>query len=151
MNIFIFLERNSFRSLFLFDRTGVTEAVNLAQADINANSSILSDIDIVVVRNNDGCHLDAVMRTFINYYVRPDGVLGVLGPPCSETVEPVAGTHFTHTHTHTNLHKNCLLCNLRFTLWIFCNSFALFISFKFKNTLVQWRNYLFIDVLRFCI
>lgn len=97
---FSFLEKHSIYSLFLFDRTGVTEAVSLAQDDINANSSILSDIDIVVVRNNDGCHLDAVMRTFINYYVRPDGVLGVLGPPCSETVEPVAGTHFTHTHSH---------------------------------------------------
>lgn len=86
----------------MFVRAGVTEAVNLAEADINANSSILSDIDIVVVRNNDGCHLDAVTRTFINYCVHPDDVLGVLGPPCSETVEPVAGTHLrTRTHTFT--------------------------------------------------
>lgn len=136
MDIFISRKKHTELILyFFFDRTGVTEAVNLAQADINANSSILSDIDIVVVRNNDGCHLDAVMRTFINYYVRPDGVLGVLGPPCSETVEPVAGMCTFYAHTHTHLHKDCLLCNLRFTLWIFCNSFAyLFASFVYESS-----------------
>lgn len=66
-------------------------AVSMSQNAIRANSSILPDVDIAVIDNNDGCHLDTVMKTFINYYVRPDGVLGVLGPPCSESVEPVAG------------------------------------------------------------
>lgn len=110
------------KQFFIFSGTaGVADAVNLAQLDIKANTSILPDIDLMVVRNNDGCHLDAVMRTFINYYVRPDGVLGVLGPPCSETVEPVAGTKF------------CLYFNLRIT---FCNSSFLFISLFRSPSLV---------------
>lgn len=64
--------------------------MELALADIMNNQSILQDIKLDVLRNNDGCHLDAVMRTFINYYVDYKELLGVLGPPCSETVEPVA-------------------------------------------------------------
>lgn len=63
----------------------------MAKEAIKANKSILSDVNLVVIDNNDGCHLDTVMRTFINYYVRPEGVLGILGPPCSDSVEPVAG------------------------------------------------------------
>lgn len=55
----------------------------MAKKDIRNNNTILQDIDLDVINNNDGCHLDTVMRTFINYYVRPDGVLGVLGPSCS--------------------------------------------------------------------
>lgn len=65
-------------------------AVELALNDIKENQTILQDIELIVLHNNDGCHLDAVMRTFINYYVDYKGLLGVLGPPCSETVEPVA-------------------------------------------------------------
>lgn len=57
--------------------------------------TILQDIDLEVSYNNDGCHLDKVMQTFINYYVQTNGLLGVLGPPCSETVEPVAGKRLT--------------------------------------------------------
>lgn len=67
----------------------------MAERDIKENGTILQDIDLIVLDNNDGCHLDSVMRTFINYYVQTNGLLGVLGPPCSETVEPVASKAFT--------------------------------------------------------
>lgn len=69
---------------------GVERAVEMALKDTKDNPNILKDIELTVLRNNDGCHLDAVMRTFINYYVDYKGLLGVLGPSCSETVEPVA-------------------------------------------------------------
>lgn len=70
-------------------KIGIERAVEMAQNHINANNTILPDIELKVLKNNDGCHLGTVMRTFINY-ARPEGVLGVLGPPCSEIVEPVA-------------------------------------------------------------
>lgn len=70
-------------------------AVELAELHIKNNGTILQDIDLSVQYNNDGCHLDTVMRTFINYYVQTNRLLGVLGPPCSETVEPVASKHLT--------------------------------------------------------
>lgn len=69
---------------------GIKSAVKKAQDDIKANGTILPDIELAVINNNDGCHLDTVMQTFVNYYVWPEGVLGVLGPSCSATVEPVA-------------------------------------------------------------
>lgn len=75
---------------------GIKQAVDLAEKHIKANGTILPDIELKVVDNDDGCHLDRVMRTFINYYVRPDMILGVLGPPCSETVEPIASKQFAH-------------------------------------------------------
>lgn len=66
----------------------------MAINDTRNDPNILQDIELTVLHNNDGCHLDAVMRTFINYYVDYKGLLGVLGPPCSETVEPVASKAF---------------------------------------------------------
>lgn len=66
----------------------------MAEAAIKANASLLPDIDLQVIDNDDGCHLDTVMRTFVSYYIDPHGVLGVLGPPCSETVEPIASKPF---------------------------------------------------------
>lgn len=69
----------SFIKCLFTHRLGIVKAVNMAEEHIKANGTILPDIELVVIDNNDGCHLDSVMRTFINYYVRPDGVLGVLG------------------------------------------------------------------------
>lgn len=77
-------------SIFIIFIAGVKGAIEMALIDIGNNQSILQDIKLTVLENNDGCHLDAVMRTFINYYVDYKELLGVLGPPCSETVEPVA-------------------------------------------------------------
>lgn len=79
-----------FSILFCCWQSGIKQAVDLAQKHVRENGTILPDIELKVIDNNDGCHLDTVMRTFINYYVRPDMILGVLGPPCSETVEPIA-------------------------------------------------------------
>lgn len=62
----------------------------MAKEDVRNNVIGLANIDLDVINNDDGCHMDTVMKTFINYYVKPDVVLGVLGPPCSETVEPIA-------------------------------------------------------------
>lgn len=71
--------------------TGLDSAARIAIDAIRANKSILSDVNLEVLNMKGGCDLDNVMKTFINYYVRPERVLGVLGPPCSETVEPIAG------------------------------------------------------------
>ena len=70
---------------------GLREAVTMAEEAINANSSILSDFRLTVLTADGQCRSDIVMKSFINYYMRPDQVLGVLGPECSETVEPIAG------------------------------------------------------------
>lgn len=110
-----------FHLMYVFFIAGVEGAVELALKDIKRNRTILQDIELIVLHNNDGCHLDTVMRTFINYYVDYKGLLGVLGPPCSETVEPVASKchrfdvitaisvyqSFIRDVTHTNM---CCIC-----------------------------------------
>lgn len=67
--------------------TDIIKAVNLSEEAIR-KSNILP-FNLIVLRSDGGCRLDTVMKTFINYYKQP--VIGLLGPPCSETLEPIAG------------------------------------------------------------
>lgn len=72
--------------------------VDLALHHVNANNSILDkyELDLVVV---DGqCTADVVMKRFIDIITNWDykSFVGILGPACSDTVEPIAGVskHF---------------------------------------------------------
>lgn len=58
-------------------------------------TKILSNVRLQVSKGGGGCSVDTVMHTFVNYYLQPQRVLGVLGPPCSEAVESIAGM-FVH-------------------------------------------------------
>uniref|UniRef100_A0A1L8DJ23 Putative venus kinase receptor n=1 Tax=Nyssomyia neivai TaxID=330878 RepID=A0A1L8DJ23_9DIPT len=72
------------------------DASRLAADDVNAIQDILPNHRLVVQRQDGQCRTDAVMKAFINYYMRWEKVIGILGPACSETVEPIAGVskHF---------------------------------------------------------
>lgn len=69
--------------------TGLEVAVAMAKEAI-IESNILENINFTVMINNGECKSDAVMKNFVNLYTQSD-VMGVLGPACSETVEPIAG------------------------------------------------------------
>ncbi|XP_055710801.1 receptor-type guanylate cyclase Gyc76C-like isoform X2 [Phlebotomus papatasi] len=72
------------------------DASRLAADDINRMKDILPNHRLIVQRQDGQCRTDAVMKAFINYYMRWERVIGILGPACSETVEPIAGVskHF---------------------------------------------------------
>lgn len=63
----------------------------MAENAINSNATILPNIRLSVLKMDGKCRADEVMKSFINIYMIKDRVLGVLGPACSETVEPIAG------------------------------------------------------------
>lgn len=65
-------------------------AAKRAANAINENKSILPDHQLKVMISDGNCKSDIVMKSFIYYYTTPN-MLGVLGPACSETVEPIAG------------------------------------------------------------
>lgn len=69
---------------------GLEVAVNMAVEAITA-SKMLDNIKFTVLINNGECKSDAVMKNFVHFYTKSDSVMGVLGPACSETVEPIAG------------------------------------------------------------
>lgn len=69
---------------------GLDIAVNMAVEAVTA-SKILDNIKFTVLINNGECKSDAVMKNFVHFYTKSDSVMGVLGPACSETVEPIAG------------------------------------------------------------
>ncbi|KAL9927501.1 uncharacterized protein ACN427_000908 isoform 2-T5 [Glossina fuscipes fuscipes] len=66
------------------------QAVRVAVKAINENENILSDYNLMVYENDGECKADMVMNMFIQCFSIPY-VLGILGPACSETVEPIAG------------------------------------------------------------
>lgn len=85
---------NPFFTIQKLSHTDLVNATAMAEEAINDKSltEILPNVKLQVIKSAGGCSLDTVMRTFVNYYIQPQRVLGVLGPPCSEAVEPIAGT-----------------------------------------------------------
>lgn len=75
----------------------LSHAVDLAEGVINANPTLLKNYDLIVQKNDGQCKADVVMKAFIHYFNTPR-MLGVLGPACSDTVEPIAGIS-----KHTNM------------------------------------------------
>ena len=73
------------------------QSVQMAVNAINRNNSVLANYKLDVQSNDGKCKADKVMEAFIYYFLNPR-VLGVLGPACSETVEPIAGIS-----KHTNI------------------------------------------------
>lgn len=69
----------------------IMSATNMAQYAINADDSILPNHRLIIMRNDGECKPDIVLKRFITYYMQRSTVIGVLGPACSETVEPIAG------------------------------------------------------------
>lgn len=69
------------------------ELENVARKAIEAvqRSNILTDVDLEVITNRVDCDSDNVLAQFIQYYSNSAHYLGVLGPPCSNTVESIAG------------------------------------------------------------
>ncbi|XP_055645042.1 uncharacterized protein LOC129780610 isoform X2 [Toxorhynchites rutilus septentrionalis] len=75
---------------------GIMPAAVMAQQAINLNETILPNHRLIILKSDGQCRADTVMKTFINYYIRQERMIGVLGPACSDTVEPIAGVskHF---------------------------------------------------------
>ncbi|KAI8119383.1 Gamma-aminobutyric acid type B receptor subunit 1 [Lucilia cuprina] len=72
-------------------------AVKRAVQAVNSNSTILRNYNLNVIENDGECKADVVMKSFIHLFNVPK-LLGVVGPACSETVEPIAGIS-----RHTNM------------------------------------------------
>lgn len=70
---------------------GIGHASLLAVKAINNNPNILKGINLDLKIHDGQCSPNIVLKTFINYYMTKDLMVGVLGPACSETVEPIAG------------------------------------------------------------
>lgn len=72
------------------------KAVRQAVKAVN-HSGLLKNYKLDAKTHDGQCKADEVMKVFIHYFSQPR-VLGVLGPACSETVEPIAGIS-----KHTNM------------------------------------------------
>lgn len=66
-------------------------AAEMAENFINNHTNILGNVKLILRIKNGECRTDIVLKSFINYYIDQENTLGILGPACSETVEPIAG------------------------------------------------------------
>ena len=73
----------------------------MAVEDVNSDNSILSKYKLVLSINDGKCEADVVMKRFIDIIKTKDNTrfrstVGMLGPACPDTVEPIAGVskHF---------------------------------------------------------
>ena len=68
-------------------------AARMAKESINRNDTVLRNFNLKMLASDGQCKSDMVMRSFIDYIVHNqyDKLIGVLGPACSETVEPLVG------------------------------------------------------------
>ncbi|KAF0308852.1 Insulin-like growth factor 1 receptor [Amphibalanus amphitrite] len=72
---------------------GVIPAAMMAVRAVNKNVTVLRDYDLSLKSEDGQCSTDMVMKSFINYVRMPDHnqMAGILGPACSDTVEPIVG------------------------------------------------------------
>lgn len=68
-------------------------AARMAKEAINDNNTLLRDYNLTLLANDGQCKSDMVMKSFIDYLIHNyyQKLVGVLGPACSETVEPLVG------------------------------------------------------------
>lgn len=68
-------------------------AASMAEKAINNNNSILRDYQLKLLVTDGQCKSEFVMKSFIDYilYQYYYKMFGILGPACSETIEPLAG------------------------------------------------------------
>lgn len=64
----------------------------MATEAVNANPNLMKDYKLEIFISDGQCKADLVMKTFIDYVINEhfQNLIGVLGPACSETVEPLA-------------------------------------------------------------
>ncbi|XP_071557353.1 uncharacterized protein [Temnothorax nylanderi] len=68
-------------------------AAKMAKEIININNTLLRDYNLTLLASDGQCKSDMVMKSFIDYIIHNyyQKLVGVLGPACSETVEPLVG------------------------------------------------------------
>ncbi|XP_023214374.1 gamma-aminobutyric acid type B receptor subunit 1-like [Centruroides sculpturatus] len=68
-------------------------AAQIAIDDVNKNQNILNQYKLTLLVNDGQCAADEVMKSFIGYVTNSTykDIIGILGPACSDTVEPIAG------------------------------------------------------------
>jgi len=68
-------------------------AAKMAKQAINDNNTLLRDYNLTLLASDGQCKSDMVMKSFIDYIVHNhyQKLVGVLGPACSDTVEPLVG------------------------------------------------------------
>lgn len=75
----------------------LVHVVKRAVQAVNKNTTILRNYNFNVIENDGECKADVVMKSFIHLFNVPK-LLGIVGPACSETLEPIAGIS-----RHTNM------------------------------------------------
>lgn len=66
------------------------KVAEMAAIAINKERTILPGYNFQILINDGKCQSDLVTKALIHYYAERN-IIGVLGPACSETVEPLAG------------------------------------------------------------
>lgn len=80
-----------------FSSMSLVNAARLAYQRINNNPDILNDYEIKVINLNGGCRRETVLTAFMHHIRKESGdmdfaqMVGILGPACSDTVEPLVG------------------------------------------------------------
>ncbi|XP_011137908.1 uncharacterized LOC105182277 isoform X1 [Harpegnathos saltator] len=76
-----------------YQAKSIVVAASMAKHAINANNTLLRDYTLSLLASDGQCKSDMVMKSFIDYIVHNyyEKLVGVLGPACSETVEPLVG------------------------------------------------------------
>ncbi|CAL1269766.1 unnamed protein product [Larinioides sclopetarius] len=81
-----------------YKQSGIITAAEMAAKAVNDNETLLANYNLTILVQDGHCAADEVMKSFINYVTNATyhTMVGILGPACSDTVEPIAGVakHF---------------------------------------------------------
>lgn len=76
-----------------YSAKSIVIAAKMAKEAINVDNVVLRDYKITLMAGDGQCKPEMVMKSFIDYIIHTnyEKLIGVLGPACSETVEPLIG------------------------------------------------------------
>lgn len=76
----------------IYKARSIVLASKMAKEAINANNTVLTDYNLSLMALDGQCKSEMVMKSFIDYVVQCySRLIGILGPACSETIEPLVG------------------------------------------------------------
>ncbi|XP_033208855.1 uncharacterized protein LOC117167784 isoform X3 [Belonocnema kinseyi] len=76
-----------------YSAKSIVISARMAREAINSNKSVLRDYNLELRAGDGQCKSDMVMKTYIDYIIHNiyEKLIGIVGPACSETVEPLIG------------------------------------------------------------
>lgn len=121
---------------------GIVTGAEMAVAKINSDPMILPDHELVLLKEDTQCTVDIAMKHFVQFVGnKTHPIVGILGPGCSETAEPIAAIskHFNTIVISYGAESLHLTNRAMFPLFFRTVPYVMQFSVVYENLFKRWN------------